>query len=587
MNTIAPRDSRQYHGENQHPGKLPHPEVGCPLALDADDGAKPHALARDVRRVASIDLRVRAQASRVRPLGRPYAVRGLPCAAYGSVWGARLGGGAGQGVATRADILVALRCPPRRSASCTHRTRRVSTVRAPHHPNLSRACGARGKVGEGRQWLQGLALAGNACSNAVLGDLRTRGSQRRSRATRPGQHSQPKRYPTRLSARRQIHHPSARPICAPERSADPARPSSAHLVQHGPGVQLAHRACPAHRPPLRRPRVSARAPECGPAAAPRRAGGRVAGPSGGRACRAVASGSERLLHRALRPCSTHPHTRASAAPARPRARPRRAGARAAATGEDVGAGSHGAAYEDGLPHRPVRLGELGVPPGRTRASRPCGARARGAARRRPRVPPPWRCCATRRTPAASLRRKAPVPPSHRRAAAPPRGARARRRGAAGGRTEGRGRSARRCGQRCRARLDHERAVHKRKVRRLERERGQPPPGKVVPGLAHAMCRGRQAQAVGGRGGQRAWRRDSAGPSGDSTRAQASCASTSTRPSAAMARDTSSSASVHTWCPSPREPECSITHTVPLASPIAAAPASSNTSSTTCEKHLMY
>jgi len=323
VNTIAPRDSRQYHGENQHPGKLPHPEVGCPLALDADDGAKPHALARDVRRVASIDLRVRAQASRVRPLGRPTQCVACPAprtARYGST--ARGRGGAGG--CHCADILVALRCllgdqlpahtARAESQPCEHRTTRTSAVRAVREARLER--GGNGSKGSHLLAMRAATPCLETCARGALSAARAPRGLGSTLSQNGTQH---------VSARRQIHHPSARPICAPERSADPARPSSAHLVQHGPGVQLAHRACPAHRPPLRRPRVSARAPECGPAAAPRRAGGRVAGPSGGRACRAVASGSERLLHRALRPCSTHPHTRASAAARAPARAPQACG----------------------------------------------------------------------------------------------------------------------------------------------------------------------------------------------------------------------------------------------------------------------
>lgn len=82
---------------------------GCPLALDADDGAQPHALARNVRRVASIDLRVRTQASRVRTLGRPTQCVACPAprtARYGSTAQGR--GRAGG--CHCADILVALRC---------------------------------------------------------------------------------------------------------------------------------------------------------------------------------------------------------------------------------------------------------------------------------------------------------------------------------------------------------------------------------------------------------------------------------------------------------------------------------------------
>ena len=323
MNTIAPRDSRQYHGENQHPGKLPHPEVGCPLALDADDGAKPHALARDVRRVASIDLRVRAQASRVRPLGRPTQCVACPAprtARYGST--ARGRGGAGG--CHCADILVALRCllgdqlpahtARAESQPCEHRTTRTSAVRAVREARLAR----------GRQWLQGLALAGNACSNAVLGDLRTRGSQRRSRATRPGQHSQPKRYPTRLCAPPDTSPVSqtdlrtrtiSRPGAAVERPPGPARPWSPARASRVSG------SSPSPAPPTRQREGPGVRPRGGPAARRRpgrRAVGRASVPRRGKWIRTSApSRPASLLH-------TPPHTRLSR---RPRARARAPGGR--------------------------------------------------------------------------------------------------------------------------------------------------------------------------------------------------------------------------------------------------------------------
>jgi hypothetical protein len=391
---------------------------------------------------------------------------------------------------------------------------RVSTVRAPHHPNLSRACGARGKVGEGR----GSHLLAMRAATPCL-ETCTRGAVSAARAPR-GSLSQ--NGAQHVSARRQIHHRSARPICAPERSADPAWPSSANLVQHGPGVQLAHRACPAHRPPLRRPRVSARgaarASARGPrSAAPRRPrGAQEAGSSGRRAGERAAPWQVDPKVCSIAPCVPAPHTPTHTPqppPARPRARTGRAGSRAGATGEDVGAGSHGAAYEYGLPHCPVRLRELGVPRAE-RARRALAVHEHAAPRAADRVllllgdvvrhvvhqPHP---CAAR-------------PPCRRLTVVPPRrrGTHAR---ADGGR-RGSGPRSRAERPKMLAKVSRTAATMSERLTNAKfaawrgsggsRRRVRWCPGAHTPCVAGARHRG-----VGGRGGRRAWRRDSAGPPG--------------------------------------------------------------------------